>query len=779
MSAAEQIKKTRRLSLGLYALLCVAVVAVGITTYRSYEKSTREQVAERLDAIARLKVTEISEWRTERIEDGKLLMRTPGFAALAARVIEGDDGESRTQLVAWLSDVQQAHHYSQVSVIDAEGNRVASSPVASRTVDAGVLDEARRVMASGEVGMADFHRDDTPDEEIHLSVVVPIVDPATKKTVGVAALRIDPAVFLYPYIKQWPGPSKVAETLLVERSGNDVLFLNDLRFRKDAALATRIPLTSTSVPAVQVALGNETVMDGVDYRGVEVVAATRKVPDSPWGVVAKMDASEVYGPIRTRLSTTIVLGGLAMLLGLIGMVVTLRLYGLQVEREQIAAEAERAWLATAIDRSLNEAYVFDADTLRFEYVNEGALRNTGYSMDELETMTPLDLKTEFTAASFDALLAPLRSGKARVRVFETTHLRKDGTLYPVEVHLQLTERGDRKVFLALINDITERRDAEQELQLYREQLENLVAERTEQLQDANEELAATNEELTSANEQLSSVNEELATLNEEFEASNEELQSLYLEAAASGRELERLNQALAQADSAKSDFLASMSHELRTPLNSVIGFSDIMLQGLAGQLNAEQHRQMEMINTSGKHLLALINDVLDLSKVEAGRMEAAVETFDLCEAVRAVVESVRPQADAMELGLSLECPHEPIEVASDERLVKQVLFNLLSNAIKFTERGSVDVRVAEGVDTISVTVVDTGPGIAPEDLQRIFDAFTQVRTTDRRPEGTGLGLAVSSKLAALLGGGLDVESTPGEGSTFTLWLPGPEASVEA
>ncbi|TDB38121.1 MAG: PAS domain S-box protein [Actinobacteria bacterium] len=778
MPMKDHMRRIRRLSLGLYALLCVVIVVIGVVTYRGFRETIRTEASEQLVAIAELKVTEIAAWRLERLEDGRLLQRTPGFGATATEVLRGEDGASRERLLAWLAQVQEAHHYAQVSLIDAAGNRVVSLPAASRVVDAGLREEAQRVMASGEVGIADFHRDDTPERQVHLSIVVPVIDAATGDPVGVVALKIDPTVFLYPYISQWPGSSPSAETLLVERSGNDVVFLNDLRFQKDAALNTRIPLTSTNVPAVQIALGNELVMDGVDYRGVQTVAATRKVPDSPWGVVARIDAAEVYAPVRARLSETVVLMLSAMLVGLVGMLGTLRMQELQLKRDEMRAEAERAWLASAIDRGLNETYVFDAETLRFEYANLGALRNLGYSADELCALTPLDLKPELTPAAFEALLEPLRTGAASTSAFETVHRRKDGTEYPIEARVQLTNRGEKDVFLALVSDISERRAAEQELEVYRKHLETLVAERTDELQAANEELAATNEELAATNEELAATNEELAasneelaSLNEEFESTNEELEALYQEAATSGRELERLNRALAEADSAKSDFLASMSHELRTPLNSVIGFSDIMLQGMAGQLNAEQHRQMEMINNSGKHLLALINDVLDLSKVEAGRMEADVEMFDLCEAAREVVESVRPQAAATELALTLTCPEGALEVASDERLVKQVLFNLLSNAIKFTVVGSVTVSVAADVRGAHLSVSDTGPGIAREDLERIFDAFTQVRSTDRRPDGTGLGLAVSSKLAALLGGEITVQSAPGVGSTFALRLP--------
>lgn len=769
----DEVRRTRRLLLWLYAALSVALIVAGYLSYANYESSLKAGVAGQLKGIVNLKTNEISSWRAERIADAEMLRSSPGFAKLVERTVSGPDQPSaREDLLTWFERIRTANGYAQVSLIDATSQRILSSPKASPIIDAALSAEAARVMVSGDVAIADFHRDTASTGTVHLSVVMPILSAdGSGRTIAVVALKTDPSVYLYPYIKQWPGEEKTAETLLVEREGNDCLFLNDLKYQKDAALNLRIPLTQTQVPAVRAALGYEGVVDGTDYRGVGVVAAMKAVPDSPWKVVARVDASEVYAPLKTRSLTTIFLVVGALLVGLLCLLLVLRIQSSRLYKEQWEAEAERSWLAAAIDVSLNEVYVFKADTLGFQYLNQGALANIGFTMAEIGGMTPLDIEPEFSIGLFRAMLVPLESGQRRVIVFETIHRRKDGSEYPVVVRLQLTERSGAKVFLAMANDITERRATEIELEAHREHLELLVAERTEQLQDTNEELAAVNEELTSSNEELATVNEELAATNEELESSNEEMQSLYEEAAESARELERLNAELARSDEAKSDFLASMSHELRTPLNSVIGFSDIMRSGLAGELNEEQQRQMEMINSSGKHLLLLINDVLDLSKVEAGRMDVEMGRFDLAAEVLEVVETVRPQADDGALDLLTTGLDHPLRIVSDARMVRQILLNLLSNAIKFTERGSVHVGVAERDGGIEIAVADTGPGIAADDQKRIFDAFTQVRVHDHRPDGTGLGLAVSASLAMLLGGTLTVLSQPGEGSTFTLVIP--------
>ncbi len=228
------------------------------------------------------------------------------------------------------------------------------------------------------------------------------------------------------------------------------------------------------------------------------------------------------------------------------------------------------------------------------------------------------------------------------------------------------------------------------------------------------------------------------------------------------------------ADRLKSAFLATMSHELRTPLNSIIGFSGILLAELPGKLNPEQKKQLGMVRGSSEHLLALINDVLDLSKIEAGELKTVAETFSLDASIERVVETVRPQAVKKGLALLAELPSALGEVVSDRRRVEQVLLNLLSNAIKFTEQGQIRVTASRADGQVSVAVADTGPGIAPADLERLWKPFSQVDTgLSRRHEGTGLGLSICKRLVEHLGGSIWVQSEPGRGSTFGFRLPAP------
>jgi signal transduction histidine kinase len=239
------------------------------------------------------------------------------------------------------------------------------------------------------------------------------------------------------------------------------------------------------------------------------------------------------------------------------------------------------------------------------------------------------------------------------------------------------------------------------------------------------------------------------------------------------REIEDKSRQLEAASRHKSEFLANMSHELRTPLNAVIGFSEVLLQRMFGGLNDKQDEYLKDIYASGQHLLSLINDILDLSKIEAGRMELAPAPFHLPAALENAVTLVRERAGRHGIGLRVDVDPRLGELVADERKVKQVLLNLLSNAVKFTpEGGRISLTAGRKNGLVEIAVTDTGVGIASEDQAAIFEEFRQVGSDEtRKQEGTGLGLTLAKKFVELHGGRIWVESEPGRGSTFTFTLP--------
>jgi len=243
-------------------------------------------------------------------------------------------------------------------------------------------------------------------------------------------------------------------------------------------------------------------------------------------------------------------------------------------------------------------------------------------------------------------------------------------------------------------------------------------------------------------------------------------------------ELDRAKLRAESADRLKSAFLATMSHELRTPLNSIIGFTGILIQRLGGPLNEEQDKQLHMVYASAKHLLDLINDVLDISKIEAEQLNVVQESFDLVASIEKVMKSSQPLADKKGIEFTASIAPGVGLIKSDCRRVEQILLNLISNAIKFTEQGFVRMNCEINNHQVIISVRDSGIGIKPEDMGLLFSAFRQIESgITRKYDGTGLGLSICKKLAHLLGGEIQVESLWGKGSTFTFILPQERESV--
>ncbi|MCE5283831.1 MAG: PAS domain S-box protein [Deltaproteobacteria bacterium] len=368
-------------------------------------------------------------------------------------------------------------------------------------------------------------------------------------------------------------------------------------------------------------------------------------------------------------------------------------------------------------------------------VNEVFVRETGYTREEAIGRTVEELGLWPDAEERDGYAATVKRN-GRVQDMETRYRTKSGKILDGLVSGENLDLANEPCLLTIIRDITERKKTEAELERHRLHLQDMVRERTAELERS--QLA------------LKGLLDEVSRAKNELEAANERL-----------KELDRL----------KSLFIASMSHELRTPLNSIIGFTGILLQGLPGPLNDEQKKQLGMVKGSSRHLLDLITDIIDLSKIEAGKIEVNPADFDLKALILEVAALSQPAAMRKGIALAVEGP-ETLLVRTDERRLRQVLVNLVGNAVKFTERGEVRVTAARQDGAVHIAVRDTGSGIRPEDMGRLFQFFSQITSADMpKHEGTGLGLYLSKKIMALLGGQITAESEYGRGSVFTVTLP--------
>jgi PAS domain S-box-containing protein len=490
-----------------------------------------------------------------------------------------------------------------------------------------------------------------------------------------------------------------------------------------------------------------------------------------------------------------------------------------------AEERERVF-AQVLEEARNEIYLFDAETLRFERVNRGARENLGYSMEEMRELTPVDLKPEYTMEQFSALVEPLRRGQRDVLQFETVHRRKDGTLYPADVHLQLSTAGKRPLFVALIFDVTERKRAERAIYEGQERLRAVVETAVDGIITIDER--GTIETVNPATERIFGYTEaEVVGRNismlmpEPYRSEHDGYLERYrqtgerkiigqgrevmgqrrdgttfpldlavsetllegrrlftglvrdiTERARAAEELLAATKAAEQASRAKSQFLTVMSHELRTPLNAIIGYQDLLEAGVAGPVTPQQQAHLARIKSGAGQLLELINQILSLARIESGKEDVIRETVDLVELATEVKLFLEGLAEQKGLSLRTEFEVSHLDVETDGGKVRQILLNLLGNALKFTEEGEVELSLAVQGGEVAFRIRDTGSGIPEAFQEQVFDPFVQADNSQtRRHGGTGLGLSVSRELARLLGGDLVLEHTSEAGSTFLLTLP--------
>ncbi|OGV74992.1 MAG: hypothetical protein A3K19_12105 [Lentisphaerae bacterium RIFOXYB12_FULL_65_16] len=447
-----------------FLLLAAGIVTTGYFYYRNHERHHRAEVERQLSAVADLKVGELVQWRKERLENGDVFFKNPSFAALVRRLFEKPaDEDAQRQLLDWLGKYPTHYDYDQIRLMDAQGVSRMTVPAGRPPVSSVVSRRIPEVLRSGQVTLLDFYRNEH-DQRINLAVMVPILDEqGGNQPLGVLVLRVDPGTYLYPFIKRWPTPSLTAETLLVRREGNETVFLNELRFQTNTAMNLRVPLDSTTMPAVQAALGRDGIMEGIDYRGVSVVAALRTVPDSPWALVTRMDTAEVYAPMREQLWLVVILIG-ALLLGTgacVGLV--WRQQSIRFYRERAETDNRTRRFATVVKDS-NDAITIQDFEGRITAWNRGAELMYGYSEAEALAVNIERLTTPDKVAEQEDFIRRLIAGEA-ITSFETQRVTKDGRVLDVwmTVTKLMDDAGNPIGLASTERDITARKQAEEKL----------------------------------------------------------------------------------------------------------------------------------------------------------------------------------------------------------------------------------------------------------------------------------------------------------------------------
>ncbi len=454
-------RHTRPILLLVFVSLAAGIVGAGCLLYRSQHDSCRTEAEHDLAAVADLKVNDLSMWRKERLADANVFYKNNAFSALVRRCIERpQDLALQEELRTWIEHFRASNHYDRIALLDDKGDRLITVSDTGEPLSALTQQNARYALRSGQLTFTDFYRNDHTGK-VYLRLFVPILDgQAGSRPLGVLMLRINPKRYLYPFIQRWPTPSKTAETLLVHREGNEAIFLNELKFQKHTALALRVSLDNTDCPAVRAALGQEGIVEGVDYRGVPVLAALRAVPDSPWILVARMDAAEVYTPMRERLWLVILFVG-ALLFGMAAAVGFLwRQQHLTLYRQKCESESRMR----VITDSAKDAILMMDPQGRISYWNPAAERILGYtSADALgQNLHQLIAPQRYHETHRAAFPEFQRSGRggALGKTLELEARRKDGQEVPVALSLSSIEIGGEWHAVGLMRDETERKRAE-------------------------------------------------------------------------------------------------------------------------------------------------------------------------------------------------------------------------------------------------------------------------------------------------------------------------------
>jgi CheY-like chemotaxis protein/signal transduction histidine kinase/HAMP domain-containing protein len=790
-----------------FLLLSLApLFLVGVIVYPQRVHAIKEEAFSKLLAIRDLKVEQINIWIDERISDVDNLAQDHEMQALARVAAPPDKGpdlaaelDRLRQMLA--RHVQHYRAYDEIFILHPRTGKV----LLSSTRSAEGQDKANRAyfietLRSGQPYVDDIAYSQAAKQMAMVFAAPIFSDTDQEKIVAILAARINLTASLYALLLDRTGMGATGETLLVN---HEVVALNELRWQENAPLNLRI----SAQPSVRAARGETGVIEAADYRGKPVLAAYTYIPRTRWGFVAKQDQEEVYASVRKLVRNFITIwtvSGAAVLL--ISTLIARNIAAPVLEIAHVAQQLQAGEyrIRNRLQRAdelglLADSFNRMADTITLEMsVRQGVTELSGVMMavddiaafarqvtDKTAELTGSELVafylcnkkgdsfvpaatrgiTPELAASFAAgagegeLGLAVASGNiARISeipadtrfVFKTF----TGTLLPREIiSIPLLVKDEVRAVISLASL---KGYSQPHLELINRVWPSIAIAFANLLaNDATRQLAAS----------LDATNSELQAQKLELVQQADELQEHNVELEFQRRQVEEANRL-------KGEFLSNMSHELRTPLNSIMALSRVLIMQAAGKLAPEEANYLEVIERNGRQLLGLINDILDLSKIEAGRMEINPTLFSLGTTLETIVENLDVLARKKGIEIRPDIPADLPMMESDETRVHQILQNILANAVKFTGAGHISVTAEQADSNIVIRIADTGIGIAAADLPHIFEEFRQADgSAARHYEGTGLGLAIARKAALLLGGEIRAQSEPGRGSIFTVTLP--------
>jgi signal transduction histidine kinase/CheY-like chemotaxis protein/HAMP domain-containing protein len=802
-----------RLIYGFLLLSLVPLLIALVITYFQRVQVIESRTFDKLTAIRELKVQQLTRWLDER--NGDLMTIAGDYEVRGLEYIFEKESKSSDD-IAKLSAARDLMYrnlfyysaYSEIFIVDANTGLIAiSTNRASEGINKSSDAYFSTPLETGEMYIKDIYNSPSTNKTaMTLSLPLYCLDHGIH-VIGILVARIDLDGSLYKLLHDRVGLGTTGETLIVNK---DVVALNELRWYDDAPLNLQI----SAEPARNAAQGKTGITVTPDYRGEDVLAAYTYIPETGWGFVCKQDMHELRSPIRRMIWNFMILFVISgLIIVLIAIYISKSISKPVIEMERVSRKISAGDFSERIEiissdelgnlaRGFN--VMLDATSSRMKIqqgvadISEtmigqsslqdfgkallkqlmkfsGASMSTFYILNEavglfehfVSVGANEELLKAFNAENPEGEFGNALSGESiyylrnipenTIFKFRTTA----GDVIPREI-ITIPVRVDGKV-LALISLVNIQKFSDECFEILQQSWSSINTSYSNLT--AGEKTRALAEQLSRTNQQLESQSEELQAQAEELQQQTEELQEQNLELEAQREQVESSSRL-------KSEFLSNMSHELRTPLNSILALSRVLIMRVPGKLDAEEINYLGIVERNGKQLLALINDILDLSKIEAGKMDVACREVSLLSILSVIVEGQEIIADKKGISIEMEAPDDLPPIETDEIKLHHALINIIGNAVKFTDKGKVEISVTHDSQNAYIRITDSGIGIPEESIDSIFDEFRQVDgSSSREYEGTGLGLAIARKMIKVLGGSIHVESELDVGSVFTVSLP--------
>jgi signal transduction histidine kinase/CheY-like chemotaxis protein len=803
-----------RLTFWFLTIALIPLSVALLVTYIQRANVIETRTIDKLTAIRDLKVKSVQNWLAERVSDIGVLSTDHELEPLENLIDKDNKNQNakdtldriRHYLIHYMGFYDA---YNKLYIINPSTAIVIVSTDKSTEGNDKSMDVSyTKPMQSRELYIKDIHISETSSiYEMDYSIPIFCNKHSGEHIIGILVAGIDLRNTLYKMLADRIGLGKTGESFIVN---NDDIVLSELRWHENAPMNIKI----SAGPAVMAAQGKTGIMVATDYRGEEVLAAYTYIPETGWGFVCKQDLIEVNAPIQNIIFNFILVffsSALAiyLLANFIGRTISepiIRMDELAKNiqagdlsvRNVVDSQDELGSLAASINKmtdsieskntiqmgitNISETMIglpslqeFGSGLLKQLMETTGANMSAFYILDEMKSefvyFTSIganeDLLKPFNSKNPGGEFGNALSKKSAyylkeipedtILKFQTTA----GEAIPKEI-ITIPILVENNV-VAIISLVNIHKFDKECYDIIEHSMTNINSSYSGVI--SNERTTILAETLASTNQKLEAQTEELQEQAEELTQTSEKLYEQNIELDMQRKEVENANRL-------KSEFLSNMSHELRTPLNSILALSHVLTQKTADRLSDEEMNYLKVVERNGKQLLELINDILDLSKIEAGQMDINPSTISLSDIVNDIAGSIKPMVIDKGIDLKVNFAKDFPSITTDEFLFNRILQNIISNAVKFTEQGKVLITGEYNKDQISIIVKDTGIGIPTESVDHIFDEFRQLDGgTARRFEGTGLGLAIAKHSAVLLGGDIYIESKENEGSTFTIELP--------